>query len=95
MSIDSATVKKIAKLSRIRIEDSELSGYAQEITGILNWIEQLQEVNTDGVPEMTGAGENTLRMRADKVTDGGIKDDVLKNAPVAEFDCYAVPKVVE
>lgn len=88
-------VKKIAKLARIRLTEGELETYTGELNGILGWVEQLQAVNTDNVPPMAGVGQYTLRMREDKITDGGIKEDILTNAPESGFDCFIVPKVVE
>lgn len=95
MQLDSATVKKVAKLARIRLEDDEVEVFAKELSGILDWVEQLQEVDTEGVACMAGVGGYPLRMREDKVTGGNRKDDVLKNAPESAFDCYVVPKVIE
>jgi len=95
MSVDKQTVTKIAKLSRISIADSEKEKFATEISSILNWIEQLQEVDTDNITEMAGVGDYTLRSRKDEINDGNIQADVLKNAPESAFDCYVVPKVVE
>jgi len=68
---------------------------AREVGGILKWVEQLQEVNTDGVPQMFGHSGIQLPMRADEVSDGNIQSDLLANAPQAEHGCFAVPKVVE
>lgn len=93
--LDEAAVKKIAKLARIRLSDEEVGVYTGEMNGILGWVEQLQQVNTDNIPPMAGVGQYTLRQREDKVTDGGIQEDVLKNAPEAAYSCFVVPKVVE
>lgn len=95
MSIDAATVKRIAHLARLKLDDADVAPLSQELNGILAWIEQLGEVNTDGVEPMTSAVAQQLRWREDVVTDGGIQEDVLKNAPEAEFGFYAVPKVIE
>jgi aspartyl-tRNA(Asn)/glutamyl-tRNA(Gln) amidotransferase subunit C len=95
MSLDTATVRRIASLARIRLEEAEVPKYQAEINGILGWIEQLQAVPTDGVEPMAGAGAVVLRMRADVVTDGGIAEQVLANAPDAEGPYFGVPKVVE
>ncbi len=94
-TIDEATVTKVAKLARIRITDDERKVYAQELSNIFNWIEQLQQVNTDGVEQMVSVAPVTLPMRDDVVTDGNRRDEVLANAPVAEYGCFAVPKVIE
>lgn len=99
MSIDNETVKKIAKLARINVTDDEVKNTADQLTKIFDWIEQLQEVNTDNVPEMAGVGNYTLRSRKDEIstngTGGNIQDKVLSNSPAKEFGCYVVPKVVE
>jgi aspartyl-tRNA(Asn)/glutamyl-tRNA(Gln) amidotransferase subunit C len=95
MSLDPATVRRIAKLARIRVEESELGRVQGELSGILNWIEQLNEVNVEGVEPLTGAAQMALRLRADVVDDGGDADRVLSNAPDRAGDFYAVPKVVE
>ena len=95
MKIDEDTVTKIAKLARIKIEDSEKAHYATEITAILDWVEQLQEVNTDNVDIMTSAVNMKLPIREDEETDGGYTEEILSNAPESEFDCFVVPKVVD
>jgi aspartyl-tRNA(Asn)/glutamyl-tRNA(Gln) amidotransferase subunit C len=95
MSVDTATVRHIAKLARIAVSDAEVEALVPELNGILTWVEQLQEVDVTGVEPMTAVIPNTLRLRADVVTDGGIRDKVLKNAPVAEHGFFAVPKVIE
>ncbi len=95
MSVDSATVRHIARLARIAVSDEEVAALAPELSNILGWIEQLQEVDVEGVEPMTAVIPNTLRLRDDAVTDGGIREDVLANAPVAEHGFYAVPKVIE
>ncbi len=95
MSLDEATVARIARLARIRIEKDERSALAGELSNIMGWIEQLNEVNTDDVPPMTSVGDVTLALRADEVTDGGKVDDVLANAPGAQDGHFVVPKVVE
>jgi aspartyl-tRNA(Asn)/glutamyl-tRNA(Gln) amidotransferase subunit C len=95
MSVDAATVKKIASLARIAITDEEVATIAPELDNILGWIEQLGEVDTSAVQPMTAVIPNTLRLRDDVVTDGGVRDSVLANAPVAEHGFFAVPKVIE
>lgn len=95
MSLTTAQVKKIAKLARIRLSDEEVVHYGKEISGILNWIEMLQEVNTDKVPRMSSVSSIGLSLRKDEVTDGNIQADILKNAPKSAFGCFEVPKVVE
>ena len=95
MSVDTATVRHIAKLARIAASDDEIDALVPELNNILGWIEQLQEVDVTGVEPMTAVIPNALRLREDVVTDGGIRDAVLKNAPVAEHGFFAVPKVIE
>ena len=95
MSVDTATVRHIAKLARIAVSDAEVESLAPELSNILGWIEQLGEVDVAGVAPMTAVIPNRLRLREDEVTDGGIREDVLKNAPVAEHGFFAVPKVIE
>lgn len=95
MSVDSKTVRHIAKLARISVTDEEVARLAPELSNILGWVEQLQEVDVDGVEPMTAVIPNQQRLREDKVTEGGIRDKVLKNAPVAEHGFFAVPKVIE
>jgi aspartyl-tRNA(Asn)/glutamyl-tRNA(Gln) amidotransferase subunit C len=95
MSVDAATVRKIAHLARIDIAESDVEALAGELNSILGWVEQLGEVDTSGVAPMTAVIPNTLRWRADAVTDGGVRDRVLANAPTAEFGFFAVPKVIE
>jgi aspartyl-tRNA(Asn)/glutamyl-tRNA(Gln) amidotransferase subunit C len=95
MSVDAATVKKIASLARIAITEEEVAKIAPELDNILGWIEQLGEVDTSAVQPMTAVIPNTLRLRDDVVTDGGVRDSVLANAPNAEHGFFAVPKVIE
>ena len=95
MSVDTATVRHIAKLARIAVSEGEAEAMVPELNGILHWVEQLQEVDVTGVEPMTAVIPNKMRMRADIVTDGGMRDEVLKNAPVAEHGFFAVPKVIE
>jgi aspartyl-tRNA(Asn)/glutamyl-tRNA(Gln) amidotransferase subunit C len=95
MSVDAATVRHIAKLARIAVSDSEVESLAPELNNILGWVEQLQEVDVEGVEPMTAVIPNALRLRDDEVTDGGKRDDVLANAPAAEHGFFAVPKVIE
>jgi aspartyl-tRNA(Asn)/glutamyl-tRNA(Gln) amidotransferase subunit C len=95
MAIDAATVKKVARLARIAEPEEKLEPLAKELSGILNWIEQLNEVDTDGVEPMTTSVETTLPMREDVVTEGGDPAKVLGNAPKTEKGFYVVPKVVE
>ncbi len=95
MSVSSEQVRHIARLARIAMSDEELERMVPELNNILGWVEQLGEVNTDGVEPLTAVVPNTLRLREDKVTDGDRRDEVLANAPVAEHGFFAVPKVIE
>ncbi len=95
MSIDKATVAKVANLARIKIEESQQEGIASELSKILDWVEQLNEVNTDNVEPMTSVVEVALPRRRDEVTDGDCQQDVLANAPKAEHGFFTVPKVIE
>ncbi|WP_293678171.1 Asp-tRNA(Asn)/Glu-tRNA(Gln) amidotransferase subunit GatC [uncultured Phenylobacterium sp.] len=95
MAIDAATVRKVAKLARIAEPESRIEPLANELNGIISWIEQLNEVDTDGVEPMTTSVAMGLPMRDDVVTDGGDPAKVLGNAPRAEKSFFVVPKVVE
>ena len=95
MQVDEGTVRRIARLARIRITDAEASALKKELSGILDWVAQLDAVDTSGVEPMTRVIPTTLRKRADVVADGGIAGDVVKNAPAREDHFFAVPKVVE
>ena len=86
---------KIAKLARIRVREDERAHYAAELSTIFGWIEQLQEVSTDGVPIMTSVVNIAAPLRHDIVSDGGYAKEVLANAPKADFDSFVVPKVVD
>jgi len=94
-TIDRATVAKIARLARIKIEDDKLESLAGELNNIIGWVEQLSEVNTDNIEPMASVVDAKLRWREDKVTDGNKAESVLKNAPNAEYGFFAVPKVIE
>ena len=95
MAIDAATVKKVASLARIREPDDRLEALASELNGILAWIEQLNEVDTEGVAPMASTEAVKLPMRDDVVTDGGDPQVILANAPKADRNFFVVPKVVE
>ncbi|WP_374579206.1 Asp-tRNA(Asn)/Glu-tRNA(Gln) amidotransferase subunit GatC [Phenylobacterium sp.] len=95
MAIDVATVRKVARLARIAEPEEKLETLAKELTGIMTWIEQLGEVDTDGVEPMTSAVAVALPMREDVVTDGGDPARVLSNAPRTVDGFFVVPKVVE
>ena len=95
MSVDSETVRKIARLARIAVTEDEVPGLTEQLNGILGWIEQLGEVDTAGIEPMASVMPGALRWRADVVTDGGMQDKVLANAPDAASGFFAVPKVIE
>jgi aspartyl-tRNA(Asn)/glutamyl-tRNA(Gln) amidotransferase subunit C len=95
MSVSPEQVRHIAKLARIAMSDEELERMVPELNNILGWVEQLGEVNTDGVEPLTAVVPNRLRLREDAVTEGDRRDEVLANAPVAEHGFFAVPKVIE
>jgi len=95
MQVDEATVRKIAHLARIKITDAEAKALETELSGILDWVKQLDEVDTAGVEPMTSVTPMQLKQREDKVTDGDIADDIVANAPAREDHFFVVPKVVE
>jgi len=95
MQVDEATVRRIARLARIRVSDEEAKALEKELSGILDWVRQLDEVDTSSVEPMTRVTPMTLKKRPDVVTDGGIADDILANAPARENHFFVVPKVVE
>jgi aspartyl-tRNA(Asn)/glutamyl-tRNA(Gln) amidotransferase subunit C len=95
MAIDAKTVKRVGRLARIRIEDSEVDKYAAELNTILGFVEQLGEVDVTGVEPMTSVTPMQLRRREDKVTDGGYAEKIVANAPLTEDNFFMVPKVIE
>ncbi len=95
MSVDAATVRRIAHLARLAVADDEVELLRAELNAILAFVEQLSEVDVEGVEPMTSVTPMEMKKRADQVTDGGIPDDILKNAPVREDHYFVVPKVVE
>jgi len=95
VALDKATVARIATLARIRLSEAELEPLAAELSGILDWVEQLQEVDVEGVEPMTSVTPMAMKKREDVVDDGGIADDIVKNAPATQNHYFLVPKVVE
>ena len=95
MSLDKATVRKIAALARIEVPEADLEPLARELSGIMGWIERLKEVDTSAVAPMTGGTDMKLPWRPDRVTEGGQPDNVLANAPDPQGAFFTVPKVVE
>ena len=95
MALEPATVRRIAKLARIRVEEAEIPALAAEMNGILGYVAQLNEVNVDGIEPLSGGAQMAMRLREDVVTDGEIPEKILANAPDRSGDFFAVPKVVE
>ncbi|MCB1519194.1 MAG: Asp-tRNA(Asn)/Glu-tRNA(Gln) amidotransferase subunit GatC [Hyphomicrobiaceae bacterium] len=95
MHVDEATVRRIARLARIKITDEEAKGLEAELSGILDWVEQLKQVDTDAVEPMTRVVGQDLKQRADVVTDGEKAAEIVANAPMADDNFFVVPKVVE
>ena len=95
MSVDAATVKRIGRLARIRIEEDEVASYQNELNAILGFVEQLSEVDVEGALPMTSATPMTLRRRDDVVTDGGYAEKIVSNSPLTEDNFFMVPKVIE
>jgi aspartyl-tRNA(Asn)/glutamyl-tRNA(Gln) amidotransferase subunit C len=95
MSVSNEQVRHIAKLARIAMSDEEIERLAPELNNILGWVEQLGEVDTDGVDPLTAVIDQKLRLRDDVINDGNIRDDILANAPEAQHGFFAVPKVIE
>ena len=95
MSVDADTVRRIAHLARIAVPESEIGHLRGELNAMLAFVEQLQEVNVEGVEPMTSVMPMAMKKRADVVTDGGIAGDIVKNAPASEDHFFLVPKVVE
>jgi aspartyl-tRNA(Asn)/glutamyl-tRNA(Gln) amidotransferase subunit C len=95
MSVTNGQVRHIAKLARIAMSDEEIARLAPELNAIIGWVEQLGEVNTDGVEPLTAVIDQKMRLRDDVVNDGDIRDQILANAPEAQHGFFAVPKVIE
>jgi aspartyl-tRNA(Asn)/glutamyl-tRNA(Gln) amidotransferase subunit C len=95
MSVDKDTVRRIARLARLKVAEERLEPMAGELNGIFQWVEMLNEVNVEGVPAMTSVVAHKLRRRADEVSDGNVADGLMRNAPESEENFYVVPKVVE
>ena len=95
MSVDAATVRRIAHLARIAVVEDEIESLRGELNAILAFVEQLAEVNVEGIPPMTSVAPMVMKKRADVVTDGEIPDDIVKNAPSTQDHYFVVPKVVE
>ena len=95
MHVDEQTVRRIARLARLKITDAEAKGFEAEISGILDWVEQLKQVDTGDVEPMTRVVAQDMKKREDVVTEGAKADDIVANAPMTEDHFFVVPKVVE
>jgi aspartyl-tRNA(Asn)/glutamyl-tRNA(Gln) amidotransferase subunit C len=95
MSVDKDTVQRIARLAKLAMDEDRLAPMADELNAILDWVEQLSEVDVEGVEPLTSVVAQSLKMREDVVDDGGYPEDVTKNAPLTEDNFYVVPKVIE
>ncbi len=95
MSVNAETVRHVAKLARIAMSDAEVDALVPELNNILGWVDQLSAVDTDGVEPLTAVIDQKLRLRDDVVNDGGVRDEILLNAPEAQHGFFAVPKVIE
>ena len=95
MAIDKETVKRVAFLARLRVDDDKIEATQEEFNKILNWVEQLNEVNVDGVEPLVSVNDANIVCREDKITEGNQSAQVLKNAPMSEYGYFVVPKVVE
>jgi aspartyl-tRNA(Asn)/glutamyl-tRNA(Gln) amidotransferase subunit C len=95
MAVDANTVRRIAHLARIAVAEDEVDHLKGELNAMLSFVEQLAEVNVEGVEPMTSVTPRTMKKRADIVTDGGIAEDIVRNAPISEDNFFLVPKVVE
>lgn len=95
MSVDINTVKRVARLARLKVSDADAERMTGELNSILQFVEQLDEVNIEGVEPLTSVVAQTMKKRADGVTDGGYAADVVRNAPASEDNFFMVPKVVE
>jgi len=95
MSVDKDTVRRIAKLSRIALDEARVGPMVDELNGIFDWVQQLNEVNVEGVPPLTSVVAQRLKMREDEITDGGNANALMANAPEGEDHFFVVPKVVE
>ncbi|MFT5488816.1 MAG: aspartyl-tRNA(Asn)/glutamyl-tRNA(Gln) amidotransferase subunit C [Paracoccaceae bacterium] len=95
MAVDRDTVIRVAHLARVKVPEGDLDTLAGELSNIIGWVEQLEEVDTDGIDPMASVADMKLRWRADEVTDGGIRDKVTANAPDPVDGMFSVPKVIE
>ena len=95
MAVDQDTVKRIAKLARLSLDEEQIAAMETELNALISWVKQLLDVDVEGVPPLTSVVESHLKMREDVVTDGGYAADLMKNAPLSESNFFVVPKFVE
>jgi aspartyl-tRNA(Asn)/glutamyl-tRNA(Gln) amidotransferase subunit C len=95
MELTTQNIQKIARLARLKVDEKEIAALSKDLTNILNWVEQLNQVNTEAVEPMSSVILDRMPMRADQVTDGNLAPLILANAPEAQHDMFVVPKVVE
>ncbi|MDX2265756.1 MAG: Asp-tRNA(Asn)/Glu-tRNA(Gln) amidotransferase subunit GatC [Hyphomicrobiales bacterium] len=95
MQIDDALVRSIARLARLKVEEEQVGAVGRELTSIIGWVEQLQSIDTENVPPLTGMASQRMALRPDEVNDGDCAAVIVKNAPLAEDDFFVVPKVLE
>ena len=95
MSVNEQQVRHVARLARLALGDDEIAKMVPELNNILSWVEQLGEVDTEGVEPLTAVIDQKLRLRSDEVTEGNCRDEILANAPAAEHGFFVVPKVIE
>ena len=95
MTVDTQTVKRVAALAKLKIEDDKIAAAEEEFNKILQWVDQLKEVDTSAVEPLVSVNENFLEMRRDEVTEGNQAEEILANAPMKEYGYFAVPKVIE
>ena len=95
MAVDEFMVKKIAFLSRLKVDEDKVEMTKTEFNKILQWVDQLKEVNTEGLEPLVSVNENNIELRQDEIIDGGCSEEVLANAPMKEYGYFAVPKVIE
>src|SRR5258708_16145545 len=95
MSVDEDTVKRIAKLARLALDEGQAAAMKDELNALIAWVEQLQEVNVEGIPPMTSVVAQRLKMRDDEVTDGGYPDDLMKNTPLSVKHFFVVPQSIQ
>ena len=93
--ITNKDIKKIAKLARIEVSEADCDNLSKQVGGVINWVEQLGEVNTDNVEPLTNPNKSTLKMTTDKISDGNITEEVLRNAKDTKYNYFSVPKVIE